>query len=417
MSNHLAIATVTATLQKILQSAVQEDVVGSRVTTVRPQNLGEGTPETGVNLFLYQVSTNAALNNVDSTQFYSKGSVAKRQAALDLYYMLSFYGNETELEPQRMLGSVVRALNDQWLLSAETIRQTVANSSFTFLRDSNLAEQIPQVLVIPITLSLEEISQLWSSFFQTPYVLSIAYKISVVIIEGEETTKRSLPIRTRQYTAIPNQPVVEEVISQAGRFIPIATDSILLIRGKQLQARDVQVRICGVMATPQDVSPTQIKLELSSIPTNRLRAGVQGLQVIHPTNRRTVPRPNGIESNVAAFVLRPTVMEVSVSNVEEFSSNQYSADVVVRVDVTIGSTQRVILFLNQISFAEPDAYVFEAKFREHDTNSITIPIRRVRTGEYLVRVQVDGAESLLRIDTDSNSPTFEQYIDPKIAIP
>jgi hypothetical protein len=417
MSNHLSIATVTATLQKILQSAVQEDVVGSRVTTVRPQNLGEGTPETGVNLFLYQVSTNAALNNVDSTQFYSKGSVAKRQAALDLYYMLSFYGNETELEPQRMLGSVVRALNDQWLLSAETIRQTVANSSFTFLRDSNLAEQIPQVLVIPITLSLEEISQLWSSFFQTPYVLSLAYKVSVVIIEGQETAKRSLPIRTRQYAAIPNQPVVEEVISQAGRFIPIATDSILLIRGKQLQAEEVQVRICGVMATPQEVSQTQIKLELSSIPTNRLQAGVQGLQVIHPANRRTVPRPNGIESNVAAFVLRPTVMEVSVSNVEEFTSNQYSANVVVRVDVTIGSTQRVVLFLNQISFAQPDAYIFEAKFREHDTDSITIPIRRVKTGEYLVRVQVDGAESLLRVDTDSNSPTFEQYIGPKIAIP
>ncbi|NJL86318.1 MAG: hypothetical protein HC886_10615 [Leptolyngbyaceae cyanobacterium SM1_1_3] len=51
MSNYLAIATVTATLQRTLQAAVQLDVEGSRVTTVRPSDIGNGTPETGVNVF------------------------------------------------------------------------------------------------------------------------------------------------------------------------------------------------------------------------------------------------------------------------------------------------------------------------------------------------------------------------------
>ena len=40
MSNHLAIATVTATLQRLLQSAIQGDVEGARVTTVRPDAIG-----------------------------------------------------------------------------------------------------------------------------------------------------------------------------------------------------------------------------------------------------------------------------------------------------------------------------------------------------------------------------------------
>jgi hypothetical protein len=61
VSNYLAIATVTATLQRILQSSVQADVDGVRVTTVQPGQIGKGTPETGLNLFLYQVSRNLAL--------------------------------------------------------------------------------------------------------------------------------------------------------------------------------------------------------------------------------------------------------------------------------------------------------------------------------------------------------------------
>lgn len=40
MSNYLAIATVTATLQRTLQQSLQIDVEGARVTTNRPENTG-----------------------------------------------------------------------------------------------------------------------------------------------------------------------------------------------------------------------------------------------------------------------------------------------------------------------------------------------------------------------------------------
>ena len=38
------------------------------------------------------------------------------------------------------------------------------------------------------------------------------------------------------------------------------------------------------------------------------------------------------------------------------------------------------------------------------------------TGDYLLRLRVDGAESPLETDTDPNSPTFNQYIGPKVTI-
>ncbi len=136
MSNYLAIATVTATLQRLLQAAVQVDVDGARVTTVQPGQIGSGTPETGINLFLYQVSRNPALKNSDTVTARMKGNPVKRQTAIDLYYMVSFYGNDTELEPQRLLGSVIRTFNDRPSLTTDSIQETIADSSFRFLADS-----------------------------------------------------------------------------------------------------------------------------------------------------------------------------------------------------------------------------------------------------------------------------------------
>jgi hypothetical protein len=51
--------------------------------------------------------------------------------------------------------------------------------------------------------------------------------------------------------------------------------------------------------------------------------------------------------------------------------------------------------------------------------SVEIPMtRQIKSdARYLVRVQIDGAESLLEVDTDSASPTFNHYIGPTVEIP
>jgi hypothetical protein len=141
MANYLAVATVTATLQRTLQAAVQSDIEGTRVTTVRPSDIGNGTPESGVNLFLYQVISNPALNNMDAAPLRSRGQPTKRQAALDLYYMFSFYGNEADLEPQRLLGSVMRTLHDKRVIDQETIQAACRDLTLPFLQESNLASR------------------------------------------------------------------------------------------------------------------------------------------------------------------------------------------------------------------------------------------------------------------------------------
>jgi hypothetical protein len=424
MSNHLAIATITATLQRTLQAVVQVDVEGARTTTVRPSDIGNGTPETGVNIFLYQVITNPALNNIDATPFRSKGTPTKRQAALDLYYMLSFYGNDNELIPQRLLGSVVRTLNDRRTITQDMIRSTCEDTTFTFLRDSNLADQIQQMSIVPLDLNLEDLSKTWTVFFQTPYVLSIAYKVLVVLIEGQEAPQRALPVRDRRagsLTPFNNQPVVEQVMSQAGRFEAIRANSTLLIQGKQLKGiHFTQVRISGIEVTPPDVSPTQITLPLSSLPVSALRAGVQSLQVIHPvslTPERGASRGRrGAESNAAPLVLRPAVTGIRMMEIEGTDDEPRSGRLTVQVDLTVGRQQRVVLTLNEWSTVNPTAYIFDAEQRDTETHSVTVPFQDVKPGEYLVRLQIDGAESQLEVDTTEGSPTQDWYIGPRLAI-
>lgn len=439
MSNYLAIATLTATLQRALQSAVQVDLEGARVTTIRPGGLGAGTPETGVNLFLYQVISNPALQNIDATAFRSKGNPTRRQMALDLYYMLSFYGNDAELEPQRLLGSVVRTLNDLRYIKPEMIRDTEADPTFTFLRNSNVSDQIQQVNIIPMDLSLEDLSKAWSVFFQTPYLLSVVYKLTVVTIEGEESVKRALPVRGRNLGGMvpfPIQPLIEQVVSQIGKFEPILIESTLLIQGKNLKSSVVLVRIGEVEVTPSEVSDTQIVLPLSILPRDALFAGVQSLQVIHqlspglkvPSNngggRVRLGQPpatqsalsRGVESNVAPFVLCPTITAITVSNVQGKGDEPYSADITLQVDLNVGKRQRIVLALNEWSIDNPTAYLFDAAPRQADTHSITVPVQNIKPGEYLLRLQVDGAESQLKVDTEPNSPTFNWYIGPKVLI-
>lgn len=422
MSNHLAIATITATLQRILQTAVQNDVEGARITTVSPSDVGKGTPETGVNIFMYQVITNPALHNLDATPFRSRGTPTKRQAALDMFYIITVYGNNNELTPQRLLGSVVQTLNDKRVITRDMIREACNDSTLSFLRDSNLADQVQQINVLPLDLTLEDLSKTWSVFFQTPYMLSIAYKVMAVLVEGKEPYLRGLPVRDRRtggMAAFPAQPCIDQVAAQGEDWEPILVDSTLIIKGRNLKGETATVvRIGGVDVMPSQVTPLKITLPLSAVPVDGLRAGVQSLQVIHtvPSEHPNRDSQRATESNAAAFVLRPRVLSLQVDDIEPTDDDLRNATVTLAVNVTIGTDQRVVLALNQITDENPNAYMFDIPQREQDVQRVMIPIQEVAPGDYLVRLLIDGAESQLVVDDDPTSPTFERYIGPRISL-
>ena len=196
---------------------MNSDVPGAGVTMTRPDGTGGGNNTPRVNVSSSRSVKNSAPAqpgpaHAATTQRWCK---TRPQVALDLHYVLSFFGNEAQLDPQRLMGSVVRTLNSFPVLTRRMINDTVASTALGFLAATNLADQDELVKLTPTDLSLEDLSKLWSVFFQTPFVLSVTYRASVVLIEGDETPLAALPVQERRIVVLPfEQPRNEEVVAQ-----------------------------------------------------------------------------------------------------------------------------------------------------------------------------------------------------------
>jgi hypothetical protein len=401
MSNFLAIATVTAALQDVLQPAVSQAVGLAKVGFSRPDASNQQTPL--VNIYLYQVTPNAAYRNADLPTRRNDGSlVQKPQVAIDLHYLFTFHGNDDQLEPQRLLGAVATALNAQPLLSKQNIVN--ATSHFSFLSKSNLADQIERIKFTPTSLSLEEFSKLWSVFFQIEYSLSAAFQASVVLMESDDTPREALPVLARNlYVSTFRSPNIDRVISQAGPDAPIAAGSTLLIQGQQLRGGDATlVMLEGLERIPTAVTDNLITLPL---PAN-VHAGVQGLQVVQKKNMGTpLTAHRGFESNVSPFVLRPTIGVTSA-----VASVSGGTDVVLNLTPNIGIGQRAVLMLDSLPGDPVRSFMSQPVVSAVDSSQVIINIHGVPAGKYLVRVQIDGAESLL-------TTTANVFSGPTVTMP
>ena len=394
MSNFLAIATVTAALQQILQVPVKNAVGGANVGFNRPDGAGTGGAQ--VNLYLYEVTPNAAYRNADVPTRRSNGNVMQKpQAALDLHYLFTFQGDDSKLEPQRMLGAVVSTLQSQPLLSTQNIQ--AAATQFGFLAGSQLDTQVERVKFTPEALSLDEFTKLWSAFFQVEYSLSAAYHASLVLIESDDTPQEGPPVAIRNVYALPfRMPTITQVISKAGTNLPILPTSTLIIKGMQFLAPLTLVRIGSMVVTPATVTDNAIILP---VPTG-LAAGIQGLQVIQQLLIGTPSQPHsGFESNVATFVLHPVIVPTTAN----------AANISVSITPTAQQGQRATLLLNEATEPPPtvpSAYSFSLLPLASNAGTLTFALSNVKAGgsKYFVRVAVDGAESPL--DLDPSSPTF-----------
>lgn len=205
MSNFLTPATVTAALALLLDERIAEDVTdfAFTVTIGRPDEAADDSA--GVNVYLYQVTPNVQWRNADLPTRNTRGDLLQRpRAALDLHYLLTFTGTESELQAQRLLGSAAHILHGQPVVTRDWIDFVRAHPDYPFLAASDLGNEIERVKLTPQPFSLEELSKLWSVFFQTTYQLSMAYVASVVFVEAQEPITAGLPVAERVVTAIPS---------------------------------------------------------------------------------------------------------------------------------------------------------------------------------------------------------------------
>jgi hypothetical protein len=414
MSNHLAVATTTEALRRLLQAAIgSTQLAGAVATTGRPSGNGVAgdVPDLGVNAYLYQVSPNVAWRNADLPTRDGTGSLRQRpQVALDLHYLLTFHGDDAQAEPQRLLGGVVSALHTRAVLSREGLRRIVAdagdpdnpNPPHPYLASSDLAEQAALVRFTPLALNLEELSKLWSVFFQTRYVLSLAYQASVVLIEADEAARAALPVRRRGVTVVPfRRPLIDEVVPQI-----VEPGAVLTLRGRNLAAAAAVVVFDGAT----EVAPLALRdAELEVAVPATVPAGIRTVAVRHDVDLATPHEPHrGLASNLVAFALAPVI--TTPLPLEPVARGD-----VLRLDLrpSLERTQAVRLLLgDRVIPIRRDATVPDRSGHAE----FTIPHDVPAADGYLLRVEVDGVPSALQVDEDDHSPTVGRYVGPLVTI-
>ena len=454
MSNALAIASVTAVLKDLLNNGVIDHqlsgMVGEVAVSALPPDrlLVAGQAETSrINLFMYHVTTNQGWRNAALPSRNADGDrTSNPPLGLNLHYLLSTYG-ANEFDAEVLLGYAMQLLHETPVLTRESIRRTLAPASpvnggalpapHNALVASELADQVEQIRVVPETMSLEEVSKLWTAI-QSHYRPTAAYQASVVLIESRRSARSALPVandKRRIYVVPFRFPAIDDVVSTLGDRAPIAVGSTIAIRGRDLLGDITVVNLHGVeIALPTAATAARIELPLTSPLPAGLYAGVKGVQVVHRIAMGEPPVDHrGTESNVAAFVLRPTITNGFVippsdligvvSSTETIDGNivQLRAGALrIAFDPRVGRDQRVTLLLNEINVppgSATHAYTFNVPASNGlaigipDTGDIQIPFSRVVAGTYLVRVQVDGAESVLRQDASG------LFVEPRVVLP
>jgi hypothetical protein len=436
MSSALAIAAVSALLRNVLDNGVMDDsLVGSvgtvRVSTLAPDliALGNDTPNQ-LNVFLYQVSPNLGWRNSALPSRDARGDrLTNPPLALNLHYLITAYAAR-ELHAEILLGRAMQILHEIPVLTRELIRRGVSVPDLVTspsllppdlrsIAASALDEQVESIKITPHASGAEEMSKIWAAL-QSKYRPSTAYDVSVVLIESRRPTRRALPVLRRELRVVPLQaPRIERVLSRAGSTSPpVAGDAILaghtlLLEGVHLKGDRTRVQLGAI-----PVMPDASEVLDSSIPVPlppELPAGLHTVQVIHERQSPGdgVRRVTAV-SNLASFLLRPRILQAQMTGAQTLQLD---------LEPPVHPRQQAIVFLNERAplSSPPDS---DTRLREYSivvpplpptsppqpVTGLTVPLPDVEPGEYLVRIQIDGAESPLEVDAQG------RFSEPSVVV-
>jgi hypothetical protein len=390
-------------LQAILGSSVPADpgLTDTTVTTLPPDKARGNNNANQLNLFLYQVLPNAAWRNMNMPGQVIPGETGSPPLPLTLHYLLTAFGRDNDtVQPfsHQLLGKAMSVLYDHALLGPDEIRAATATS----LPTSDLDRQVERVRITLQPMSLEEISKLWTGL-ATQYRLSVSYEVSVALIESTQLSRTPPPVLTRGPAdqGFPSHgnllspfPALEEVILPNKQPSALLGDTLTL-NGQNLDGTNLRVVFHHPLwASPQEIAPlaggtaTQLKVTVPNTPA-LWPAGFYTVAVLVQRPLETYRR----STNELVFSLAPRVTIVPPSTASA-SSITYT----VTCAPEIRPEQRaVLLFGDQETPADPHAT---------QTATLTFVATNVAPGDYLIRLRVDGVDSLL-VNRSVTPPAFD----------
>jgi hypothetical protein len=439
MSNALAIAGVSAVMKDLLDSGLIDhqvtDALGAGVTVssmapdVVPIDGDDAVPR--LNLFLYQVTPNAAWRNVDLPSRDASGRrLSNPPLALDLHYLLTAYGI-AELQAEVLLGYGMQLLHEHPVLSREAIR-TALNPSpvsgallpsvYQALRSADLAEQVEVLKITPTAMSAEEMSRLWSAL-TAHYRPTAAFQVSVVLIEPQGPAISPLPVLTRGRRIpglerdegvvviphlVPPYPTLESALANAHETpSTLRLGDAVTVRGHHLAGTARAIVLRGDrFGIEQEIPPADsadeaiLDFNVPNLPAD-LPVGVYQLELRVLRAGEAEPRT----SNPLPVALAPAITSFPPIAMTRSAANVVRVRIGCRPEVRVG--QKVTLLMD----------TREAPAQPFTTHTATLDFEFADAppagGRPLLRLKVDGIESVV-VNRGKRPPEF---LDHRITLP
>jgi hypothetical protein len=429
MTTAAAVAAVTQVLRSLLYSALDSftDV------TVRSPDKARGS-QTGdqLNVFLFQVTPNAAWRNRDLPQSRS-GDAPRPLLPLNLLYLLTAYGsNDDEVAAQLLLGRALLFLHENPILDRGRITALTAG---TPVADSGLERQVESVRFTFHPYTGDDLARIWAGF-KTEYRLTVAYEAAAVLIDDDRPGRAAPPVIER--SAGDRGP--EAAAGQLGSPYPELTGvkfptrvhtgvrlgEELVLTGNNLVGDEVRLRFYNpllrpdgeafddVVIPPGQRDPTTIHFPLVVDPPLG-PAGVYTVSAVVATRRPDPAEPSAnvpmlYETARLPFAVLPRLVADDTAGLPVTAESAQVLRLELKVKPDVQPRQRIQLLLGDRAFA-PESFSAGTA-----TLVFLLPNPPGPLPLY-TRLRVDGAESILvELTGDEKCVRKPPRYDPRLRL-
>jgi hypothetical protein len=220
------------------------------------------------------------------------------------------------------------------------------------------------------------------------------YAATVVLIEADLAPRVALPVRERSMVVLPIAPPVLADVATQPPGVAIVAGSELAVRGSGLLAPAGSAT--AVRFGPAELAPAagSTAALLTVTVADSVPAGVHAVQVVHraPPGAAGEPARVRARSNAVAVLVRPDVTDVATS----------ASEVTLTVRPPLRAGQRSTVLLTPLGAAGdrvPLAFTLAPVAADAGpTQTVVLDRGGIADGDWLVRLIVDGADSLPRLD-------------------
>jgi hypothetical protein len=409
MSSALAISAVTAVLQSFLSdvyNAPSSPLGSVSVSAIAPDivqsSLGSGAESPlQVNLFLHQVTHNAAWRNEGLPSVAGDGSTRLKNPplALNLHYLLTAYASK-DTQAEALLGFALLMLHENPVLPRSQISAALNNLASSnppnnplakVLSSSGLANQIEMIKITPTTMGREEMAWIWTAL-KADYRPTYAFDVSIALLKSPLASASPLPVLSQSITVQAGSTAPGfQIQLPGGEAAALPGDTVTL--AGQFATGTVQVLLVHQRLGAQPpVAPSAVTSgSVSFAVPNNTPAGNYTLSV-------TVTSAAGVvlQSTLGQpIALAPTIPSPSSAT---GAANASGTLVTLTSNPQIVPGQTVSLALGGTTTP--------AQLVTAPTTALSFQFPTLPHGSYLARLRVDGVDSPVAVNWSATPPAF-----------